>query len=53
MRNNVSCGPKKSGGVRTFIVGIVRNGIGTSSTIVTVVEVSAGPITTNSDIDDD
>jgi len=36
-----------------LVVGVVRNRIGTSSSIVTIVEVSAGPITTDGDVDDE
>ena len=38
---------------RTIVVCAVRDGVRASSSIVTVVEVSAGPITTDGDVDDD
>lgn len=39
-------------GAHTLVVGIVRNSVSASSSIVTVVEVSTGPITAESDVDD-
>jgi hypothetical protein len=54
VRINVSHWSKKrANGVRTIVVGIVRDSVGASSSVVTVVEVRTGPITTESDVDDD